>query len=129
VVLLLSVPLLTKKIAEYHTLIDAKITAMTVTEPFPAHLVSVTPNELQYTPIEYMKHAEAYAGTVLGTVLDADNSAGVNCEVLHVEHGRIYQAIIDERAAATWGSGGLHYERLSESVSDALTHVVSRIAP
>jgi SAM-dependent methyltransferase len=35
----------------------------------------------------------------------------------------------NERAAATWGSGGLHYERLSESVLDALTHVVSRIAP
>jgi len=35
----------------------------------------------------------------------------------------------NERAAATWGSGGQHYERLSGSVSDALTHVVNHIAP
>jgi SAM-dependent methyltransferase len=35
----------------------------------------------------------------------------------------------NEKAAATWGSGGRDYERLSESVSDALTHVVNRIAP
>src|ERR1700751_4419834 len=35
----------------------------------------------------------------------------------------------NERAAATWGSGGRDYDRISESVSDALTHVVNRIAP
>jgi SAM-dependent methyltransferase len=33
------------------------------------------------------------------------------------------------RAAATWGSRGRDYDRISESVSDAPTHVVSRIAP
>ena len=41
--------------------IGAKITAVTVTEPFlPEH-----------TPIEYKKHAEAYAEKVLGTVAAA----------------------------------------------------------
>ena len=39
--------------------VGAKITAMTVTEPFPPHLGSVGSNELEYAPIEYMKHAEA----------------------------------------------------------------------
>ncbi len=35
----------------------------------------------------------------------------------------------NERAAATWGSGGRDYDRISESVSDALAHLVIRIAP
>src|SRR5215469_6711044 len=35
----------------------------------------------------------------------------------------------NERAAATWGSGGRDYDRISEFVSDALTHLVNRIIP
>lgn len=35
----------------------------------------------------------------------------------------------NERAAATWGSGGRDYDRISEHVSDALAHVVNRILP
>jgi SAM-dependent methyltransferase len=35
----------------------------------------------------------------------------------------------NERAAATWGSGGGDYDRVSEGVSDALAHLVNRIAP
>jgi SAM-dependent methyltransferase len=35
----------------------------------------------------------------------------------------------NEGAAATWGSGGRDYDRISESVSDALAHLVNRIAP
>jgi nucleotide-binding universal stress UspA family protein len=46
--------------------IGAKITAVTVTEPF--HLLSVAPSQLEYTPIEYKKYAEAHAEKVLGTV-------------------------------------------------------------
>ena len=46
--------------------IGAKITALTVTEPF--HLVSVAPSQLEYTPIEYKKHAQAHAEKVLGSV-------------------------------------------------------------
>ena len=34
--------------------IGAKITAVTVTEPF--HVLSLAPSELEYTPIEYKKH-------------------------------------------------------------------------
>jgi hypothetical protein len=39
---------------------------LTVTEPF--HMLSVAPSQLEFTPIEYKKHAEAYADKVLGTV-------------------------------------------------------------
>ena len=35
----------------------------------------------------------------------------------------------NEGAAATWGSGGQDYDRISEFVSDALTHLVNRIDP
>jgi SAM-dependent methyltransferase len=35
----------------------------------------------------------------------------------------------NERAAATWGSGGRDYDRVSEGVADALTHLVNRIGP
>jgi nucleotide-binding universal stress UspA family protein len=73
--------------------IDAKITAMTVTEPF--HAVSVKPSQLEYTPIEYEKHSEAHAEKVLGTVSAAAKSASVVFETLHVEHEQVYQAIID----------------------------------
>ena len=54
--------------------IGAKITAVTVSEPF--HLLSVAPSQLEYTPIEYKKHAEAYAEKVLGMVSAAAKSAG-----------------------------------------------------
>jgi SAM-dependent methyltransferase len=35
----------------------------------------------------------------------------------------------NQRAAATWGSGGRDYDRISEFVSDALTHLVNRLVP
>ena len=73
--------------------IGAKITAVTVTEPF--ELVSVSQIQLEYTPIEYKKHAEAQANKLLGVVSAAAKSAGVVCDTLHVEHDQIYQAIIE----------------------------------
>jgi nucleotide-binding universal stress UspA family protein len=77
--------------------IGAKITAVTVTEPF--ELVSVSQIQLEYTPIEYKKHFKAHAEKVLSVVLDAAKSAGVVCDTLHVEHDQIYQAIIEAAEA------------------------------
>lgn len=77
--------------------IGAKITAVTVTEPF--NVPSLAPSELEYTPFEYKKHAEAYAERVLDTVCAAAKLAGVICKTLHVEHEHIYQAIIDAAGA------------------------------
>jgi nucleotide-binding universal stress UspA family protein len=74
--------------------IGGKITTVTVTEPFPSHLL-VEPNQFGDPPIEYKKHAEAYAEKVLDTVSAAAKSAGVVCETLHVEHAQVFQAIID----------------------------------
>jgi SAM-dependent methyltransferase len=35
----------------------------------------------------------------------------------------------NEKAAATWGSAGAVYDRVSETTADALDHVVARLAP
>jgi nucleotide-binding universal stress UspA family protein len=108
--------------------IGAKITAVTVTEPF--HLLSVSPSQLEYTPIEYKKHAEAHAEKVLGVVSTAAKSAGVVCETLHVEHDQIYQAIIDAAEArrcdlivmASHGRRGVSAVVLRSETVKVLTH-------
>jgi nucleotide-binding universal stress UspA family protein len=108
--------------------IGAKVTAVTVTEPF--HLLSVAPSQLEYTPIEYKKHAEALAGKVLGTVSDAAKVVGVACETLHVEHEHVYQAIIDAASArrcdlivmASHGRRGLSAVVLGSETVKVLTH-------
>ncbi len=35
----------------------------------------------------------------------------------------------NEKSAATWGSGGAVYDKVSETIADAIDHVVARIAP
>jgi len=108
--------------------IGAKITAVTVTEPF--HLLSVAPRQLEYTPLEYKKHAEAHAEKVLGTVSEAARAAGVACEILHVEHEQVYQAIIDAASArecdlivmASHGRRGVSAVVLGSETVKVLTH-------
>jgi len=108
--------------------IGAKITAMTVTEPF--ELVSVSQIQLEYTPIEYKKHAEAHAEKVLSVVLDAAKLAGVVCDTLHVEHEQVYQAIIEGAEArrcdlivmASHGRRGVSAVVLGSETVKVLTH-------
>ncbi len=108
--------------------IGAKITAVTVTEPF--HFLSVAPSQLEYTPIEYKKYAEAHAEKVLGIVSDAAKLAGVVCETLHVEHEQIYQGIIDAALArgcdlivmASHGRRGVSAVVLGSETVKVLTH-------
>ena len=45
---------------------------------------TVSPSQLEYTPTEYKKHAGAHANKVLA------KSAGVVCDLLHVEHEQVY---------------------------------------
>jgi nucleotide-binding universal stress UspA family protein len=108
--------------------IGAKITALTVTEPF--HLVSVKPSQLEYTPIEYKKHAQAHAEKVFGSVLAAAKLAGVACETLHSEHEHVYQAIIEAAASrkcdlimmASHGRRGVSAVVLGSETVKVLTH-------
>ena len=108
--------------------IGAKITAVTVTEPF--HRVSVKPSQLEYTPIEYKKHAESHANKVLGEVSAAAKSAGVACDTLHTEHEHVYQAIIEAAEArkcdlivmASHGRRGVSAVVLGSDTVKVLTH-------
>ena len=108
--------------------IAAKITAVTVTEPF--HFFSTSPNQLEYTPIEYKKQAEASAEKVLGIVSAAAKLAGVGCETLHVEHEHVYQEIIDAASArrcdlivmASHGRRGVSAVVLGSETVKVLTH-------
>ena len=108
--------------------VGAKITAVTVTEPF--NVLSLSPSELGYTPIEYRKYAEAYAKKLLDTVSAAAKSAGVVCETLHVEHAQVYQAIIDAASArrcdlivmASHGRCGASAVVLGSETVKVLTH-------
>jgi nucleotide-binding universal stress UspA family protein len=108
--------------------IGAKITAVTVTEPF--HFLSVSPNQLEYTPIEYEKHAKAHTDKVLGLVSDAAKLAGVVCDTLHTEHEHVYQAIIEAAEArrcdlivmASHGRRGVSAVVLGSETVKVLTH-------
>jgi nucleotide-binding universal stress UspA family protein len=108
--------------------IRAKITAVTVTEPF--HSLSVAPNQLEYTPIEYKKYAEAHAEEVLGIVSAAAKLAGVACATLHMEHEHVYQAIIEAAEArrcdlivmASHGRRGVAAVVLGSETVKVLTH-------
>jgi nucleotide-binding universal stress UspA family protein len=108
--------------------IGAKITTVTVTGPF--HLLSVTPTQLEYTPIEYKKHVEAQADKVLAVVSAAAKSAGVVCDTLHVEHEQVYQAIIEAAEArkcdlivmASHGRRGVSAVVLGSETVKVLTH-------
>jgi nucleotide-binding universal stress UspA family protein len=108
--------------------IGAKITALTVTEPF--QLISVAPSQLEYTPLEYKKYAEAHADKVLGVVVSAAKSAAVACDTLHTEHEHVYQAIIEAAEArkcdlivmASHGRRGVSAVVLGSETVKVLTH-------
>jgi nucleotide-binding universal stress UspA family protein len=73
--------------------INARVTGITVTMPF--HIFAVAPGMVTDVPEEYTKRVAALALKYLEQIKGAAASAGVNCDVLHVEHAQPYQAIID----------------------------------
>jgi nucleotide-binding universal stress UspA family protein len=73
--------------------LNAKVTAVTVSEPF--HIFAVEPGMVTDTPDEYEKRIAALTGKYLGAAKDAATAAGVPCDVVQVEHEHPYEAIID----------------------------------
>jgi nucleotide-binding universal stress UspA family protein len=63
--------------------VGAKVTAVTVTEPFSA--LALAPNQLEYTRNECDSHAKAYAEQALAAVAGAAKLAGVTCDTVHAE--------------------------------------------
>ena len=73
--------------------LNAKVTAVTVSEPF--HIFAVEPGMLTDTPDEYEKRIAALTGKYLKAAKDAATAAGVPCDVVHVEHAHPYETVID----------------------------------
>ena len=73
--------------------LNAKVTAVTVSEPF--HIFAVEPGMLTDTPDEYEKRINALTGKYLKAAKDAATAAGVPCDVVHVEHAHPYETVID----------------------------------
>jgi nucleotide-binding universal stress UspA family protein len=72
--------------------VGAKITALTVTEPFP--VFAVNPEVLTDTPKVYEKHARQHAEATLSKVSSAAKAAGVACQIVHAEGGHAFETII-----------------------------------
>jgi nucleotide-binding universal stress UspA family protein len=108
--------------------IGAKLTAVTVTEPFS--VFALAPSQLEYTRGEYEKHAKEYAEQTLAAVRGAANSAGVTCETVHIEREHVYEAIIDTATAhvcdlilmASHGRRGVSAIVLGSETVKVLTH-------
>lgn len=108
--------------------LGAKLTAVTVTEPF--RVFALAPSQLEFSRDEYKKQADAYAEQVLAAVVDAAARAGVPCEIHHIEQEHVYEAIIDTAAAngcdlilmASHGRRGVSALVLGSETVKVLTH-------
>jgi nucleotide-binding universal stress UspA family protein len=108
--------------------IGARITALTVTEPFA--VFALAPSQLEYSRAEYTKQAQAFAEQALSAVADAARSAGVACETLRIEREHVYEAIIDTATAngcdlilmASHGRRGMSAVVLGSETVKVLTH-------
>jgi nucleotide-binding universal stress UspA family protein len=108
--------------------IGAKVTALTVTEPFA--VFALAPNQLEYTRDAYKRQADGYAEQALAAVAAAAQRAGIVCEILHIERDHVYEAIIDTAAAnncdlivmASHGRRGVSAIVLGSETVKVLTH-------
>jgi nucleotide-binding universal stress UspA family protein len=107
--------------------LGAKVTALTVVEPFPVFLGA--PQSFD-APAEYRRHADAQADSYLAEAERQAKLAGVPCETLKVEHGRPYQTIIETAVArgcdliamASHGRRGISALILGSETTKVLTH-------
>ena len=76
--------------------LGAKVTALTVMEPFP--VLRGAPQSYD-APAEYTRHAHAQAERHLAEAEQQAKLVGVPCEVVKVEHGQPYEAIIETAGA------------------------------
>jgi nucleotide-binding universal stress UspA family protein len=108
--------------------LDAKVTVLTVTEPF--HTFAISPEQVTNTAPVYQQHAREHAEHVLNTASEAAKSVGVECRTMHVEHPHPYEAIIKtagERVCgmivmASHGRRGASALVLGSETTKVLTH-------
>ena len=108
--------------------IDAKATALTVLPPF--HMFTTDTQMLEDTPALYKARMQRQAEKTLAAVADTARAEGVACEMVHVEHEHIYQAIIDTAGSkgcdlivmASHGHHGISAIVLGSETIKVLTH-------
>ncbi len=108
--------------------LGAKITAVTVTEPF--HVITGDVAMVEDTPGEYRRRAEERARAVLGKVERLAMNEGVPCETIHVTEDDPYEGIIeaatqkecDMIAMGSHGRRGLGALLLGSQTQKVLTH-------
>lgn len=106
--------------------VGAKVTAVTVTEPFFFYDANI-PADLQPN---YVQAAQRQAKTILSALADAAKAAGVACETIHVEKGPPYLSIIETAQAkkcdlivmGSHGRSGLQALFLGSHTLKVLTH-------
>jgi nucleotide-binding universal stress UspA family protein len=108
--------------------IGAKVTALMVSPPF--HTFTTDTQMIEDTPAQYQTRMRNHAEKTLGAIADAAQTAGVACEIVHVEHEHPYRAIIDSADAkgcdlivmASHGRGGIAAIVLGSETLKVLTH-------
>ena len=105
--------------------INAKVTVVTVSEPFPVELHMVSD-----TREAYERHVGARATECLAAAKQAASIAGVTCDTVHVECPHPYQGIIDTAiqkgcdliVMASHGRRGISAVVLGSETIKVLTH-------
>ena len=73
--------------------IGAKLSAVTITEPFEAVAIAETMAVL--LPTEYNKQCEEHAAKILSQATDAAKAAGLECETMHRQNRWPYEGVIE----------------------------------
>ena len=80
--------------------IGAKLSAVTVTEPF--EMIAFAEQAAVISPTDYKESTAEYAKKILGAAASTAKAAGMDCAEIHAENRYAYQGIID--AAKTNGA-------------------------
>jgi nucleotide-binding universal stress UspA family protein len=97
---------------------------------FDANVFTADTQMLEDTPAQYKVRMQQHAEKTLGAVAHAARSAGVACEIFHVEHEHPYRAIIDTAGSkgcdlivmASHGRHGISAVILGSETVKVLTH-------
>jgi nucleotide-binding universal stress UspA family protein len=108
--------------------LGAKITAVTVTQPF--HWFSIDREMVTDMPAEYEKHARQRAEKILDAISKAAWAANVDCNPVHLEQEHPYDAIIKTASSqgcdlivmASHGRRGVSALVLGSETVKVLTH-------
>lgn len=111
--------------------VGAKVTAVVVEAPF--NVFEVRASRRTQISAEFEHHAQAvkqHATKVLGEVASAAKQAGLNCDIVQIEHEQPYEAIIktatdrgcDAVVMASHGRSGISAVLLGSVTNKVLTH-------